>query len=139
MDKVILKKQIKKGDFKTGGEASSQLKDLLRKLGISSGIIRKIAVVTYELEMNIIIHSNGGEIRAVVNPEGVKLFAEDIGPGIGDLDKAFQPGFSTASDKIREMGFGAGMGLSNIKSYSDKLDVKTIIGEGTLIESQIHF
>ncbi|MFW6022682.1 MAG: ATP-binding protein [Halanaerobiaceae bacterium] len=130
---MILNKSIERGDFKTGGEASSKLKDLLRKLGVESSIVRRITIVTYELEMNIIIHSKGGEIRAEVTPELIKVVAADKGPGIKDIERAFQPGYSTASDEIREMGFGAGMGLNNVQHYSDDLDVKSELGMGTMI------
>jgi len=135
---MILKKNIVRGDFKSGGEASSKLKDLLRKLGVKSNIARKITIVTYELEMNIIIHSDGGEIRAAVTPEFVKVVAEDKGPGIKDLEKAFQPGYSTASDQVRELGFGAGMGLNNIEHYSDDLSVNTDEGIGTKITATVN-
>lgn len=134
----ILKQQINKGDFKRGGEASSKLKDLLRKLGVESAIIRRITIVTYELEMNMIIHSEGGEIKVFVSPEEIKVFAEDNGPGIEDLDRAFQPGFSTASDEVREMGFGAGMGLNNVENYSDELEVNSVPGQGTRIEATVY-
>ncbi|AGB41914.1 anti-sigma regulatory factor (Ser/Thr protein kinase) [Halobacteroides halobius DSM 5150] len=134
---TILTSKIEAGDFSSGGEASSNLKEILRKLGVSSDIIRKIAIITYELEMNIIIHSVGGKLKARVSPQVVKVIATDKGPGIEDVDKAFQPGFSTASDSIREMGFGAGMGLCNIKQCSDQLDVETELNVGTTIVASI--
>ena len=137
-EKYILEKRIEKGDFNKGGEASSKLKDLLRKLGVDSAVIRKTAIVTYELEMNIIIHSEGGWIRAAISREGIQIFAADDGPGIADLEKAFQPGYSTASDQVREMGFGAGLGLVNIKNYSAELKVDTKTGVGTKIRAIIH-
>jgi len=135
---MILQKTIDRGDFKSGGEASSKLKDLLRKLGVKSAIARRITIVTYELEMNIIIHSDGGEIRVVVTPEFVRVIAEDIGPGIKDVERAFEPGYSTASDEIRELGFGAGMGLNNIEHFSDDLDVDTKSGDGTKISATVN-
>ena len=88
-EKYILEKRIEKGDFNKGGEASSKLKDLLRKLGVDSAVIRKTAIVTYELEMNIIIHSEGGWIRAAISREGIQIFAADDGPGIADLERPF--------------------------------------------------
>ncbi|MTI59930.1 MAG: anti-sigma regulatory factor [Firmicutes bacterium] len=131
---VILEKEIDKGDFSRGGEASSELKALLRKLGINNTIIRRAAIVTYELEMNIIIHSEGGNIKAAVSSDEIFIYIDDEGPGIEDLEKAFQPGYSTASDEVREMGFGAGMGLVNVKNYSDELEIDTAPGEGTSIK-----
>ncbi|MFP4016838.1 MAG: ATP-binding protein [Halanaerobiales bacterium] len=138
-EQKILEKSIERGDFKSGGEVSSKLKDLLRKLGVRSDIARKITIVTYELEMNIIIHSEGGEIRAIVTPESLKVIAEDRGPGIRDIEKAFQPGYSTASDEVREMGFGAGMGLNNVEHYSDDVDVHSESGKGTRIAAEVYF
>ncbi|GAB6099106.1 hypothetical protein JCM16358_09850 [Halanaerocella petrolearia] len=134
---TILNAEIEAGDFSSGGEASSNLKEILRKLGIAAKKIRKVAIVTYELEMNIIIHSLGGNLKAKVSPKQVRVIAADEGPGIEDLDKAFQPGFSTASDSVRQMGFGAGMGLCNIKRYSDGLEVDTEVDVGTIIETTI--
>lgn len=131
---VILEKVIDKGDFSRGGEVSSELKALLRKLGINNTIIRRAAIVTYELEMNIIIHSEGGNIKAAVSSNEIFIYIDDEGPGIEDLEKAFQPGYSTASDEVREMGFGAGMGLVNVKNYSDELEINTALGEGTSIK-----
>ncbi len=137
-EQLILEKRIEKGDFQRGGEASSKLKDLLRKLGVKPGIVRKAAIVTYELEMNIIIHSEGGSIKAFVNSDGITLYVEDDGPGIEDLEIAFQPGYSTAGDEIRQLGFGAGMGLANVKNYSSKLEVNTG-PEGTMVKANISF
>ncbi|MFP4662278.1 MAG: ATP-binding protein [Halanaerobiales bacterium] len=137
-EQKILEKEIERGDFGSGGEVSSKLKDLLRKLGVRSDIARKLTIITYELEMNIIIHSEGGEIRAIVTPEFLKVIAEDRGPGISDIEKAFQPGYSTASDEVREMGFGAGMGLNNVEHYSDDVEVVSESGEGTRISAVVY-
>lgn len=135
---TILDCEIEKGDFSRGGEASSKLKKLLHKLGIPSKTIRRIAISTYELEINIIIHTYGGKLQVDVSPSAIIIIASDKGPGIVDLDKAFQPGYSTASQKARQMGFGAGMGLCNIKRYSDELNVETELGKGTKIEAKIY-
>lgn len=137
-EQTILKNKIEKGDFTSGGEISSKLKELLRKLGVKSNINRRITIVTYELEMNIIIHSNGGEIQAIVTPDDVKVVAKDRGPGIGDIERAFQPGYSTANDEIRDMGFGAGMGLNNIEHYSDVLEVESALGSETKITAIVN-
>ena len=134
----ILKFDIEAGNFSKGGEASSQLKSTLRKLGIPAQIIRKTAIVTYELEMNIIIHSLGGKLKSDIDPQRIKILASDCGPGIEDLDKAFQPGYSTAEDSVRKLGFGAGMGLCNIKRYADDLNVTSEVDKGTEIEALIY-
>ena len=136
---TVLEADVEAGDFNSGGEVSSKLKDLLRKLGIPAEIVRKVAIVAYELEMNIIIHSVGGHIQAQVKPELIKVIAEDEGPGIENVEQAFQPGYSTASESIRELGFGAGMGLCNVDNYSDDLTVTSEVDKGTKIESYIKF
>lgn len=136
-NKEIINAGIEAGDFSSGGEISSKLKDLLRKLGIPSEIIRKIAIVTYELEMNIIIHSEGGNLKVEINSDRISIVAKDEGPGIEDVEKAFKPGYSTASESVREMGFGAGMGLSNIKKNTSGLEVESEVGVGTTIKALI--
>lgn len=137
-EKLILQNKIEKGDFARGGETSSNLKELLRKLGIQSDKNRRVTIVTYELEMNIIIHSHGGEIQVYISSEKIRVVAADTGPGIEDLEKAFQPGYSTADDEVRDMGFGAGMGLNNIKHYSDELEIETGPGQETKIVATVY-
>lgn len=137
-EKLILQNKIEKGDFARGGETSSNLKELLRKLGVQSDRNRRVTIVTYELEMNIIIHSYGGEIKVYISSEKIRVVATDSGPGIEDLEKAFQPGFSTADDEVRDMGFGAGMGLNNIKHYSDDLEIETGPGQETKIIATVY-
>jgi len=136
--KEIVAAEVEAGNFSSGGETSSKLKDLLRKLGISAQMIRQIAIVTYELEMNIIIHTDGGNLKAEINSEQIDIIASDYGPGIEDVDQAFKPGYSTASESVREMGFGAGMGLCNIKNYADQLEVDTEVGAGTKIKASVY-
>ncbi|MGM0601861.1 MAG: ATP-binding protein [Bacillota bacterium] len=135
--KEILNVSIERFDFQSGGEASSQLKNLLRKLGVNSNTVRKTAIVTYELEMNVIIHSFGGEITAQISENELVIYVSDTGPGIADLEKALTPGFSTASSEIREMGFGAGMGLVNVRRYADNMEISTAEGVGTDIKVTI--
>ena len=137
-EKLILENKIERGDFARGGETSSNLKELLRKLGIPSDKNRRIPIVAYELEMNIIIHSYGGEIKVYISSEQIKVVAADSGPGIEDLEKALQPGFSTADDEIRDMGFGAGMGLNNIQHYSDDVEIETGPGQPTKITAIVN-
>jgi len=136
--KKIIDRQIERRDFASGGEVSSKLKKLLRKLGVNNKDIRRTSIITYELEMNLIIHSEGGRLKAFVTPKSITIFSEDKGPGIENVDKAFKPGYSTASDEIREMGFGAGMGLNNVKRFSDDLEVESEIGEYTKLKATIN-
>lgn len=131
-DKIILTYEVKANDFERAGEASSNIKNTLKQLGVSQKTIRKVAVASYEAEINIIIHSNGGNIKSEISKDMVKLEIEDEGPGIENIDLAMQEGYSTASDQVREMGFGAGMGLPNIKRCSDEFDIHSTPA-GTII------
>ncbi|MGC9001681.1 MAG: CBS domain-containing protein [Dictyoglomus sp.] len=135
---LILEYPVMGGDFALAGVASSNVKKVLQQLGIGPDIIRKVAVVTYEAEMNIVIHAYRGVLRVKVTPEYIDIVAEDEGPGIPDIELAMQPGYSTAPDNIREMGFGAGMGLPNIKNSSDELHIDSIVGRGTTVHSRIY-
>ncbi len=138
MGTVNLAFHVAKEDFSKAGEASSSIKKTLKKLGIDSKIIRKVAIVTYEAEMNIVIHSHGGKITVDIDTEKIKIQAIDQGPGIADTNKAMEIGFSTATQKVRELGFGAGMGLPNIKRNSDKFAISSEIDKYTKIESSIY-
>ncbi|MCC5911603.1 MAG: ATP-binding protein [Clostridiaceae bacterium] len=120
------------------GQASSNLKKVLKQLGINSKIVRKIAIATYEAEMNIIIHSEGGSIDASIDPEKVKIIVRDRGPGIKDIELAMKAGYSTASQKVRELGFGAGMGLPNIKRCCDEFAIRSSFGEYTELSITIY-
>lgn len=124
---------IASGDFSNAGKASRNIKNTLQQLGIDQGIIRKIAVATYEAEMNIIIHSFGGKISMTIDPDLVKIIAEDEGPGIENVQLAMTEGFSTAPQEVREMGFGAGMGLPNMKLNADSFMIHSKRGKGTKI------
>ena len=118
-------------DFDRAGAASSGLKKTLSRLGIHPHVIRRVAVATYEAEINIVVYTDCGEIVGEVRPDRIKIEAIDKGPGIPDIELAMQPGFSTAPDWVREMGFGAGMGLSNIKACADKMELISTVGVGT--------
>lgn len=134
-DSVIkLEYEIESDDFVRAGEASSSIKSVLRQLGIDSALIRRIAIATYEAEINVVIHSKGGKITAVISPDKLEIVARDIGPGIKDINQAMKKGFSTASNKVRELGFGAGMGLPNIKRSCDEFNIESSIGEGTRVQ-----
>lgn len=133
MDVIRYNFNVEKDDFDRAGEASSNIKKILRQLGIDAAIIRRVAIATYEAEINIVIHSLGGDIQLEVDPSSIKIIAKDKGPGIANIGLAMQEGYSTASDKVREMGFGAGMGLPNMKKCSDKFQVESELGKGTTI------
>ena len=125
-------------DFNAAGKASSSLKTTLNRLGIPPPVIRRVAVATYEAEMNLVIYTAGGEIVAEVRPDRVRIEIIDNGPGIPDIELAMQPGYSTAPEWVREMGFGAGMGLVNIKSCSDVMRLDSEVGLGTHLEIIIY-
>ncbi len=127
---------VKEKDYVNAGKVSSSIKKELKEIGVDESVIRKIAIASYEAEINMIIHANGGEIIFSIDDEGViTLVFADTGPGIPNIELAMTPGWSTASEKARQMGFGAGMGLVNIKRYSDSFDLKTST-EGTTITLQ---
>jgi len=125
-------------DFDRAGAASGNLKTTLSRLGFDSRIIRRVAIATYEAEINVVVYTDGGEIVAEVRPDRIRIEALDNGPGIPNIDLAMQPGYSTAPDWVREMGFGAGMGLANIKSCSDKMKLESTVGVGTRLEITIY-
>ena len=121
------------GDFERAGEASSKIKKMLQRLGIPADIVRRIAIGTYEAEMNVIIHAGGGVVTAEISPDNTVIIVTDKGPGIADIEQAKQEGWSTAPDYVRQMGFGAGMGLPNMMKCSDKLDIVSAVNQGTQI------
>jgi len=129
---------VLKDEFIRAGEASSSLKKTLKQLGISSEIIRKIAIAMYEAEINMVIHAYGGRIDVSILPEKIYIALRDTGPGIPDVEMAMKEGFSTATDEIRNMGFGAGMGLANMKKNSDFMRVTSEVGVGTTVELEIN-
>ncbi|HHW31657.1 MAG TPA: anti-sigma regulatory factor [Clostridiaceae bacterium] len=125
-------------DFRVAGEASSSVKKVLSHLGINPQIIRRTAIAMYEAEINAVIHAGGGTADVNIYPDRIVIKIEDKGPGIPDIDLAMQEGYSTASERIREMGFGAGMGLPNIKRYSDELQIDSKVGEGTVVKITVY-
>ena len=132
---LILRYQVRARDFSRCGEAASKLKRALERLGAMPAEVRRVAVVSYEAETNLVIHAtSGGELLAEIQPEKIRIIAVDRGPGIADTEKALQPGYSTAPDWIRELGFGAGMGLNNIKACSDQFRLESKLGVGTRLE-----
>ena len=132
-DAIVLTYDISADDFTRAGEASSDVKRKLKQMGVSPEAIRKVAIAMYEGEINMVIHANGGIITVYISPTEVTMILKDSGPGIPDIDKAMQAGYSTAPDNIRSLGFGAGMGLPNMKKYSDDMKIETELGVGTTV------
>lgn len=122
------------GDFTNAGAASSELKSILTNLDISPELVRRAAIATFEAEMNVIIHAVAGVMYYLVTPNQIKVIINDMGPGIPDIQQAMKEGYSTAPDWIREMGWGAGMGLPNMKKNSDEFRIDSAVGEGTTVE-----
>ena len=130
---IVLTYDISADDFTRAGEASSDVKRKLKQMGVSPDAIRKVAIAMHDGEINLVIHAKGGVITVEITTEKIKMILADVGPGIPDVKLAMQAGYSTAPDEIRSLGFGAGMGLPNMKKYSDSMDIDTRIGEGTTI------
>ena len=139
MSTIKLRYDIPANNFVTAGEASSNVKNKLTQIGLSSDIIKKASIAMYEAEINAVIHGNGGFADVEISSDKVIINIIDNGPGIPDLALAMQEGYSTAPDNIREMGFGAGMGLPNMKRYADDLEIITGSGKGTKVTITINF
>jgi len=129
---------IKGMDFVAAGEASSNIKHTLQLIGFAPAVIRRAAIAAYEAEMNIVIHAWEGVLITSISPERIEIIAADTGPGIPDIDQAMKEGYSTAPDHIREMGFGAGMGLPNIRNVSDEFTLDSSLGRGTTLTVVIY-
>ncbi len=125
--------QVSGDDFSLAGRASSSIKKKLKQLGLPSCLIKRTAISMYEAEINMVIHAEGGDIKVDIGTDAITIVLSDQGPGIPDLELAMQEGYSTASEEARELGFGAGMGLMNIKRNSDHLQVDTEVGKGTKV------
>jgi anti-sigma regulatory factor (Ser/Thr protein kinase) len=117
--------EIAAGDFASAGEASAKIKSILRMIGIDPALTRRVTIASYEAELNKIIHSHGGVMWVEISPDAIMLFCNDTGPGITDIDMAMREGYSTASSDVRMMGFGAGMGLPNMKKNSDEFSIRS--------------
>ena len=132
-DAIVLTYDISADDFTRAGEASSDVKRKLKQMGVDPEAIRKVAIAMYEGEINMVIHAKGGLITVEMTPQQIKMILADVGPGIPDVELAMQAGYSTAPDEIRSLGCGAGMGLPNMKKYSDDMEIDTRLGQGTTI------
>lgn len=130
--------EVHAGEFQTAGDASASIKRKLKQIGIDSTVLRRIAVASYEAELNLIIHSEGGQLTLEMTPDAILLTSADVGPGIADISKAMQEGFSTASEEARDLGFGAGMGLPNMKRNADDFSIESEVGKGTCIRMGFH-
>lgn len=129
--------EVEGGDLTQAGEASSQMKQTLKQLGFPPDVIRRASVCMYEGEINMVIHAGGGVADVSVDEGGITIILEDHGPGIEDISLAMQEGYSTAPDNIRQLGFGAGMGLPNMKRYTDEMDIDSVVGSGTKITMKV--
>jgi serine/threonine-protein kinase RsbT len=130
--------EVDGSDFTRAGEASSNVKKNLRKLGVSPEVIRKVSIALYEGEINMVIHADGGSITVEMSPQKIDMVLADTGKGIPDIAQAMQEGWSTAPDEVRSLGFGAGMGLPNMKKYSDEMRIESTVGVGTTVYMTVY-
>ena len=137
MEPVKLEYPVEGGDYIEAGEASSKMKMTLKKLGLPSDVIRKASSWMYEGEINMVIHANGGRAEVEIGMDSIVLRMIDRGPGIPDVAKAMEEGYSTAGPEVRSLGFGAGMGLPNMKRYSDEMSIETEVGKGTTVTMKL--
>ena len=137
MSPLVREYEVPGDDFARAGEASGHIKSMLKELGFAPAMIRRVAITTYEAEINMVIHASGGVADVSVTDDYIELVLADHGPGIPDVDLAMQEGYSTARDSIRALGFGAGMGLPNMKKYTDRMDIDTTVGVGTTITMSV--
>lgn len=138
METVKLTYEIDGENFSAAGEASTAVKRVLKKLKLPPAIVRRAVVCMYEGEINMVIHADGGEALLEVDEEAIRIILRDRGPGIPDIDKAMEEGWSTASSNVRAMGFGAGMGLPNMKRNADDMQIETELGVGTTVTMTIN-
>ena len=138
-DELIFKFDVDGDDFTSAGQASVQIKKNLRQLGISPDIIRRVSIAMYEGEINMVIHAGGGVAEVKVCENYIEIILTDNGPGIKNIEQAMQEGFSTAPDSIRSLGFGAGMGLPNMKRHSDSMNIESTVGVGTKIVMRVNY
>ena len=137
-DKLVFRYNVEGNDFTSAGQASVQVKKNLRQIGLDSETIRKVSIAMYEGEINMVIHAGGGVAEVCVTEDYIDIILEDSGPGIEDIEKAMQAGYSTAPDNIRSLGFGAGMGLPNMKKNSDSMEITSTVGVGTRIVMRVN-
>jgi anti-sigma regulatory factor (Ser/Thr protein kinase) len=136
-DQIQLTYHVSPDDFTRAGEASSDVKGKLKQMGVSPEVVRKVAITMYEGEINMVIHAQGGTIDVIISTDDITMILKDTGPGIADIEQAMKEGFSTAPDNVRSLGFGAGMGLPNMKKYSDEMTIDTVLGVGTTVTMKV--
>ena len=136
-EKLKLHYDVDGQNFTSAGEASVQVKKKLSQMGFSPDIIRRVSIAMYEGEINMVIHAGGGEVDVVITPDSIDITLEDHGPGIVDIPLAMKEGYSTAPDNVRALGFGAGMGLPNMKRYTDDMKIESTVGVGTKITMKV--
>lgn len=126
-------------DFTSAGQASVMVKRNLNQIGFAPEVIRRVSIAMYEGEINMVIHAHGGKASVIIHENCIEIILEDKGPGIADISQAMQEGFSTAPDNVRNLGFGAGMGLPNMKRYSDSMEIESTVGVGTTITMKVNY
>lgn len=136
---LVFRYTVDGDNFTSAGQASVQVKKNLRQLGIDPETIRRVSIAMYEGEINMVIHAGGGEAEVIVSDGNIKIILKDTGPGIANIEQAMQEGFSTAPDNIRSLGFGAGMGLPNMKRYTDTMEIDSVVGQGTTITMAVDY
>ena len=136
---LVFRYDVDGGNFTSAGQASGQVKKNLRQLGIDPETIRRVSIAMYEGEINMVIHAGGGEAEVIVSDSSITIILKDTGPGIANIEQAMQEGFSTAPDNIRSLGFGAGMGLPNMKRYTDRMEIDSAVGVGTTITMAVDY
>lgn len=133
MTPITMNFDVSGDDFTRAGEASSAIKNKLKQIGIPPNVVRNVAIATYEGEINCVIHGGGGKIAVTIDSQNISIVISDTGKGIPDISLAMQEGYTTAPDDVRSLGFGAGMGLPNMKKYSDSINVQSTVGVGTTV------
>ncbi|MBU3876006.1 anti-sigma regulatory factor [Faecalicatena sp. AGMB00832] len=136
-EQLVFTYEIPGDDFTRAGEASSAIKNKLKMLGVENSAIRKVAIAMYEGEINMVIHAKGGVLTVTISDEEIVMVLADKGPGIPNIEKAMQEGYSTAPEEVRSLGFGAGMGLPNMKKYSDEFHIESEVGVGTTVTMKV--
>jgi serine/threonine-protein kinase RsbT len=129
--------QIQGRNFDKAGEISSEIKVILKDLGINAANVRRVVIVAFEAEMNVVMYAQSGALTFILTDDAINLIIQDVGPGIPDIEQALQEGYSTASDEMREMGFGFGMGLPNMKKNSDEFRIESTVGKGTTVYAKV--
>lgn len=136
--RIVQDYEIKGGDYGNAGSVSTKIKDMLKQIGIDSSIVRRVAIATYEAEMNVVMYAYRGRLNFILTPKQIEITVDDEGPGIENIELAMQEGYSTATEEMREMGFGAGMGLPNIKKNSDIFEISSEVNKGTKLRIVIY-